>query len=344
MGTQIKSLLKIENIQIDFLSGKKIAVDSLNWLYQFLSSIRQYDGALLMNSKGEITSHLAGLFSRCIFLLENNIRPIFVFDGTPPSLKQKEQEIRKERKIKAELKLKEAIDKQDIESMKKYSKMTSKLSPKMILDSKRLLDALGIPYIQAPSEGEAQAAYLVRNNDAFCCASQDFDSLVFGACKVVRNLNKGAKKKKANSLLYNDVEIELISLEDNLKNLGISNDELIVLSMLVGNDFTQSGINGIGPKKGLALVKKHNQNFDMLFKEVLWDEESNGSWKEIFDLIKNMPINTNYSVEFKAPDINKVKEILVLENEFSNDRIESSLLKIAKKTKEKSQSSLGNWL
>lgn len=344
MGTQIKSLLKIENIQIDFLSGKKIAVDSLNWLYQFLSSIRQYDGALLMNSKGEITSHLAGLFSRCIFLLENNIRPIFVFDGTPPSLKQKEQEIRKERKIKAELKLKEAIDKQDIESMKKYSKMTSKLSPKMILDSKRLLDALGIPYIQAPSEGEAQAAYLVRNNDAFCCASQDFDSLVFGACKVVRNLNKGAKKKKANSLLYNDIEIELISLEDNLKNLGISNDELIVLSMLVGNDFTQSGINGIGPKKGLALVKKYNQNFDMLFKEVLWDEESNGSWKEIFDLIKNMPINTNYSVEFKAPDINKVKEILVLENEFSNDRIESSLLKIAKKTKEKSQSSLGNWL
>ena len=343
MGTKIKSLLTIENIQIDFLSGKRIAVDSLNWLYQFLSSVRQYDGALLMNSKGEVTSHLAGLFSRCIFLLENDIRPIFVFDGTPPFLKQKEQEIRRERKIKAELKLKEAIDRQDIESMKKYSSQTSKLSAKMILDSKRLLDALGIPYVEAPSEGEAQASFIVRNNDAFCCASQDFDSLVFGAYKVVRNLNKGAKKKKANSLSYKDVEIELIDLDVNLRKLGITQDELIVLSMLVGNDFTQSGINGIGPKKGLALVKKHKENFAALFEEVSWEKESNIPWKEVFELIKNMPIKKDYSLEFKAPDINKVKEILVLENEFSNERVESSLLKVSKKAINNSQSSLGKW-
>ena len=344
MGTQIKSLLKIEKIEIDFLSGKKIAVDALNWLYQFLSSIRQYDGALLMNSKGEVTSHLAGLFSRCVFLLENNISPIFVFDGTPPLLKQKEQEIRRERKIKAELKLKEAIDKQDIESMKKYSSMTSKLSPKMILDSKRLLGALGIPYVEAPSEGEAQAAFLVRNNDAFCCASQDFDSLVFGAPKVVRNLNKSAKKKKANSLSYQDVEIEMISLEDNLKQLGITQDELGVLSMLVGNDFTQSGISGIGPKKGLALIKKHKGNFEELFKEVSWEQENSVSWKEVFELIKNMPIKKDFSLNFISPDEEKVKELLVSENEFSIQRIESSLSKISKGLKQRSQSSLGNWI
>jgi flap endonuclease-1 len=343
MGTQIKSLLTIENIQIDFLSGKKIAVDSLNWLYQFLSSIRQYNGSLLMNSKGEVTSHLAGLFSRCVFLLENNIRPVFVFDGTPPPLKQKEQEIRRERKIKAELKLKEAIDRQDIESMKKYSSQTSKLSAKMIFDSKRLLDALGIPYVEAPSEGEAQASFLVKNNDAFCCASQDFDSLVFGAPNVVRNLNKGAKKKKANALSYQDVEIELIKLEDNLKELGISQDELIVLSMLVGNDFTQSGINGIGPKKGLALLKRHKGNFEELFEEVSWQKENPVSWKEVFDLIKNMPIKEDYSLSFRSPDEEKVKGLLVTENEFSSERIESSLSKITKKLKEKSQSSLGKW-
>ncbi len=343
MGTAIRPILKIETIKLSDLKGRTIAVDAFNWLYQFLASVRQYDGTPLMDSKGRITSHLSGLFNRSLFLIRNKIQPIFVFDGKAPELKQKEQDIRAERKLRAKMKLKEAIDRHDLEAMKKYSAQTSKLTKEMIEDSKKLLEGLGIEWIQAPSEGEAQVAHLVKKGDAYCAASQDFDCLIFGAPRIVRNLNSTKKRKKSNSYSYEKQPYELIKLSDNLNHLGIDQDQLIVLSMLVGNDFFPSGIKGIGPKKGLDLVKKHKNNFEELFKEVKWEENTEIEWQKVFKLIKEMPITDEYSLQGKKSNLALVKKILVEDHDFSEERVQSALDKLKSYWEKQKQKSLSKW-
>jgi len=172
MGTQIKCILKSNVISLNDLTNKTLVIDSYNFLYQFLTTIRSRDGSLLMDSKGNITSHLVGLFSRTTRLMQNNIKLIFVFDGKPPELKEKERERRKNIKINAEKEYKKAVEEENIEEMKKYASRTSRLTEEMIDDSKKLISALGLPIIQAPSEGEAQAACIAKNKDADYCVSQ----------------------------------------------------------------------------------------------------------------------------------------------------------------------------
>ena len=187
MGVSITELLPSKEIKLEELSGNIIAVDASLFIYQFLSTIRQRDGTPLMDSKGRITSHLSGIFQRTIKLLEKGIKPVFVFDGESPELKNKEKEKRERLKHEAGIKYKEAAEKEDIAAMKKYAMRTSKLTPEMVDEAKQLLKSMGVPVVQAPSEGEAQAAYMVKKGDAYAIASSDVDSLLFGADRVVKN-------------------------------------------------------------------------------------------------------------------------------------------------------------
>jgi len=181
MGCQISELLTKKNITIKDLYGKVIAVDAHLFLYQFLTTIRQQDGSLLTDSKGNITSHLSGLFNRTIKLIDYGLNLVYVFDGKVPDLKHEELEKRKKIKIKAQHEYEDAAKRMDIEEMRKYAARTSRLTLTMITEAKKLLAALGVPVIVAPSEGEAQAAFMVSNNDAYAVASQDADALLFGA-------------------------------------------------------------------------------------------------------------------------------------------------------------------
>lgn len=344
MGTAIRPILEVKEIDLDALKGKKIAVDAFNWLYQFIASVRQYDGTPLKDSKGNITSHLSGLFNRCIFLLKNDIQPIFIFDGKAPLLKKEEQNRRAERKLKAALKLKEAIEQHDIEAMRKYSAQTGKLTDEMIQDAKMLLDGLGINWIQAPSEGEAQAAHIVKKGDAWCVASQDFDCLLFEAPRIVRNLNISRRRKKSNSFAFEGISYELINLSDNLNRLGIDLDGLIVIAMLVGTDFLPSGIKGIGPKKALEIVKKYKkEEYDKLFKEVNWLEETSIEWRIVFNTIKEMPVTDDYIIEEKPIKTELIRKILIEEHDFSEERVESSIEKLKSKIENQKQRSLSQW-
>src|SRR3989338_165864 len=272
MGVAITELLIKKEIELDELSGKTIVIDAPIQLYQFLSSIRGRDGSLLSDSKGEVTSHLIGLSSRIPKLMEKNIRLAYVFDGKVPDLKKKERERRKELKIEAEKKYQEAVKKEDLEEMKKYAARTTRLTPSMIEEAKKLIEALGIPIIEAPSEAEAQASHIVKNGDAFAVGTNDADCLMFGAPRIIRNLSIVGKRKKTSKLAYETISPELVDLAENLNNLGIDNDQLIALSMLVGTDYNINGIKGIGPKNALKLVKQYGKNFDSLFKEVKWGD------------------------------------------------------------------------
>ena len=182
MGLKINELVNEvkRTITFDNLFKKVISIDAFNTIYQFLAIIRQRDGTPLKDYQGNITSHLSGLFYRSINFLEHNIKPIYVFDGISSELKLDTIKERKKIKVEAQKKMIEAQDAEDFKEAKKYAQMTSKLDAGMIEESKKLIESMGIPIIQASSEGEAQSAYMVEVGDAWACASQDYDTLLFG--------------------------------------------------------------------------------------------------------------------------------------------------------------------
>src|SRR5208283_6147018 len=181
LGVDLADIIPEQVITLDSLSNRTLAVDAYNALYQFLAIIRQPDGTPLMDKHGRVTSHLSGLLYRTANLCEKGIRLSFVFDGEPPELKQFEIQRRRQVRKEAITRYQEAVKEGKLEEARTYAQATSQLKDRMIEDAKRLLDALGISWIQAPGEGEAQASYMAANGDVWAVASQDHDSLLFGA-------------------------------------------------------------------------------------------------------------------------------------------------------------------
>ncbi len=327
MGLQLKGLIRSHIISFDDLSGKKLAFDSFNLLYQFLTTIRQQDGTPLKDDQGNITSHLAGLFARATFLMQKNIRPVFVFDGKPPALKSEEQKKRREQKELAMKKYKEAVIADDTDAMRKYSSRTSRLDKKMIAEAKELLTALGLPYLDAPSEGEAQAAYMAKKGDVYATVSQDFDTLMFGSPKIIRNLSISQRRRMSNSPAYQKVDPEIIILSEVLNELGIDNDLLIMLGIMIGTDYNPGGIKGIGPKKALKLIKE-NKHEELL-------EKADFDWKKIYSTILNMETTDDYDLVWKAPSKDKVIELMCTRHNFSSERIRTTMDKLVKSNQQK---------
>lgn len=343
MGTPITDLLVVKEIILEDLKGKILAVDSFNMLYQFLSGIRQQDGTPLKDSKGRVTSHLTGLFSRITKLMIVGVNFVFVFDGESPNLKKAERQRRRNLKFEASKKYDDAKEREDVEDMKKYASRTSILTSDMIDETKKLISALGMPIVDAPSEGEAQASYMVENGDCYAIVSQDTDSLIFGAPLVVKNLTISGKRKVINKLAYKTVNPQLISLSENLNKLGITHDQLIVISILAGTDYNIGGVKGIGQKKALNLVLTYGNNFEALFKEAKWEENFDSSWKEIFDLIKNMPVKKDYELKWEPVDKDAVIQLLVEEHDFGRERVEKTIDKLLKGKPNKLQKGLGEF-
>lgn len=342
MGVNLRDLLIKEEITLEQLKGRTIAIDSFNIIFQFLTTIRSPDGNLLTNKEGKITSHIIGLFSRTSKFLEMGIKPIFVFDGEPPELKKTEIQRRKRTKQEASEKLEQARKEEDTELIQKYSARTSTLNQEMIDSAKKLIELMGLPTIQAPSEGEAQASYLVKKGDAWAISSQDYDSLLYGANNLIQNLSIAGKRKKNRTLGYTTVKPELINLKKNLENLGINQEQLIATAMMVGTDYNYGGIKGIGPKNALKLAKKH-KNLDELFKEAKWNEQFDFSWQEVYELFTKMPINQDYTIKFKEINEEKLTEYLVEQNDFSLERVKSTIEKIKQANKEQKQKTLGEF-
>ncbi|MBI1969935.1 flap endonuclease-1 [Candidatus Woesearchaeota archaeon] len=343
MGTKLKDLLERKEITIADLQHKILVVDSFNILYQFLSTIRQRDGTLLTDSKGRVTSHITGLFARTTKLMQSGLQLAFVFDGKPPKLKSQETARRKEVKEKAKQEYEIAKQREDIAGMQKYAARTSVLTGEMVEDAKKIIQALGLPIVQAPSEGEAQAAYLVKEGKAYAEISQDMDCLLFGVPRLVRNLTITERRKMPGRFGYVEVKPEMILLEENLQRLGITQDQLIVIGMLVGTDYNIGGIKGIGPKKALELVKKYGNNFEKLFEEVHWKEAFTVEWKEIFELIQHMPVEETCKLEWRGLQKERLLQLLVEEHDFSKERVESQLEKLEQALGKRQQKGLGEF-
>lgn len=343
MGVKIFELVPKTELELVDLTGKRLAIDTSLFLYQFLATIRQPDGTPLTDSKGRVTSHLIGLFSRTTKLLQMGIKPCFVLDGKPPVLKKAEQTRRAEIKAEAEAKYHVAVEKEDLESMRKYAARSIHLTKDMIAEAVKLIDALGLPVVQGAGEGEAQAAHLARQGDVWAAASQDADSLVFGAPRLVRNLAITGRKKKPGQLAYINVRPELIELRDVLGALKLDQDQLIALAMLVGTDYNIGGIKGIGPKKALKIVTEHKHDFNSLFESVNWQGSFDVAWTDVFELFKHPAVNEDYALKWTAPNAKAITSLLVDEHDFSAERVERTLSEIFKTAEQKQQQGLASF-
>lgn len=334
MGLQIGDIVPRKQIEFKELNGKTLAVDAFNAIYQFLTSIRQPDGTPLMDSQRKITSHLSGLFYRNIALINEGIKLIYVFDGEYHVLKGKTHELRKEAKEAAQDNFRTALEEEDIESMKKYSRGFAKLDSNMIVESKELLEALGVAVIQAPGEGEMQCAEIVKSGQAYAVASQDYDALAVGASRLIQNVTLSRTRRTPSGFVY--IAPEVLEYEQVLNNLGIDSDQLICLAILVGTDFNPGGVKGIGPKKALVLVKERKYPVQ-IFKAI--EERLDFNWQQIFEIFKK-PNVIREKVIFPKMDAKKIIEILVNRHDFSLERVQKQLDKIQGAKKQQAQQKL----
>jgi flap endonuclease-1 len=324
MGTKLTVLVEPKIVSYADLKGKTFAVDAHNILYQFLTTIRSYDGSYLTDKKGNVTSHLIGLFSRSVSLMEKGLKLCFVFDGQVPELKKEETIRRKELKNVALKKYELALAEKNIEEMKKQARRTSRLTKEMIKDAKELIIALGMPVVEAPSEGEAQAARMVKDKKVYAAISQDYDTLLFGCPRMIKNLTISKKRKIAGSYAMKAVFPELLELSQLINSTGLDQDKLIALGIMTGTDYCREGIKGIGPKKALKLLTENS--IEKAFDKAKWNQKI--AWKDIFNLIKNMPTKTINKLDWKSVDVEKVKNILVKKHDFESERVEKTLEKL----------------
>jgi len=342
LGVDLKDIVSRREISLDQLSGKTIAIDAYNTLYQFLSIIRQQDGTPLMDRQGRITSHLSGLFYRNANLMEKEIKLVYVFDGEPPSLK--EMEIKRRTKVKEEalIKYEEALKRGALEEAKRYAQVTAQLKDYMVQDATRLLDLMGIPWIQAPSEGEAQAAHMAAKGDVWAAASQDYDSLLFGAPRLVRNITITGKRKLPRREVYIEVVPEVVELNQVLSELSITRKLLVDIGILIGTDYNL-GVKGIGPKTALKLVKEHGRIEKI--STTIEEAYHNVNLDQIRLIFLKPTVTDAYQLKWKPPDTSGIVDFLCYERDFSEDRVRVALEKATAGIKEaKGKVTLEGWL
>ncbi len=342
MGVDLRDLVPKTIVKLEDLGGKAIAIDAYNALYQFLAIIRQPDGTPLKDSSGRVTSHLSGLLYRTSNLVEMGMRPIYVFDGAPPALKEVEIKRRKRVKEEALVLYERALKEGKVEEARVYAQATSHLKDYMAEDSKTLLDLIGIPWVQAPSEGEAQAAHMTKKGEADYCASQDYDSLLFGAPRFIRNITISGRRKLPSKNIYVEVIPEVVDLEQVLKVCEVTYEQLVDVGILIGTDFNPDGIRGLGPKTALKMIKEHG-NLEKAIPHIK-NAEFPVEPQRIREIFLHPSVTDNYALRWKDPDVDGVVDFMCRGRDFSEDRVRKALEKMNKGiAHEKGKTTLEKW-
>ena len=324
MGVNLRELvMPVKNtVELASLAGKVVVLDAYNALYQFLAIIRQRDGTPLMDSYGRVTSHLNGLFYRTINLVELGVKVAYVFDGKPPELKMAEIERRMKLREEAERKYVEALRRGELEEARIYAQQASRLSTPMVDDAKKLLSLMGIPWVQAPADGEAQAAYITSRGDAWATGSQDYDSILFGSPRLVRNITITGRRKLPRRNEYVEVKPELVELEKLLDYHGITREQLVYIALLIGTDYNPGGVRGIGPKKALKLVRELGTP-EKIVKAINWYFPVD--FEEVARVFLEPEVTDRYELEWRPPDREGIIKFLCDEHQFSLQRVENAI-------------------
>lgn len=293
---------------INTFFGRKVAIDASMSIYQFLIAVRS-DGNMLTNEDGETTSHLMGTFYRTLRMVENGIKPVYVFDGKPPDMKSGELGKRKEKRKEAEEGMTEAIEIGNQENMEKFGKRTVRATKQHTEDCKKLLKLMGIPCVDAPCEAEAQCADLCKRGLVYGAASEDMDTLCFGSPLLLRHLTFSEARK---------MPIKEIDLEKVLEGLKMNMDQFIDMCILLGCDYCES-IKGIGPKKAISLIQQYS-NIETILENIdqtKYKVPEDWPYKKARELFKSPEVDSSITdLKWSKPDEEGVVQYLVKENGF----------------------------
>jgi flap endonuclease-1 len=340
LGFNLTPLVVKRQMRLDDLKGRSLAVDANNMLYQFLALIRMRDGRPFTDSKGNVTSHLVGLLLRTTRLMSDyGIRPVFVFDGKPPALKMRTLEARRQSREKARKEWEVAVQRGDYSSAWSKATRMNSLTQPMQQDARIMLSLLGVPYVQAPEEGEAQAAYMTERGDVLAANSRDYDSVLFGSPRLVRYVTISGQEFLPSKGIGRPLIPELIELQQLLTALGISREQLIDLAILVGTDFNQ-GVHGVGPKTALKLIKEHAKLEELpeRFKSQLPD-----NIQDLRTIFLKPTVTQDYEIQFKGLDEGGLRKFLCEERGFSADRVDLAIVRM-REFYARDRSTLQSWL
>lgn len=326
MGVDFGDSIPREKIQLDDISGWTLAVDGYNTLYQFLAIIRGMDGGHLKDAQGRVTSHISGLFYRNVNLMELGVKLVYVFDGKPPDLKSEEIRRRSAQRREAKDQYLKALQAGDMVQARKYAEASTVLRTDMVSDAKHLLDAMGIPWVDAPSEGEAQASLMAAEGTVRAVASQDHDSLVFGAPVLVRNVTISGKRRLPSKGIVINVQPERITLSQVLAATGLTREQLVDFAILLGTDFNPDGFEGVGPVTALKYLKKHGR-LEAITE--LQDSLRSVKYEEIREFYLHAPATQGIKPTWKPLDREAIMSFLVGQHSFSRERVESALQRVS---------------
>lgn len=340
MGVQLAKLVAKRVVELSSLKGRSLAVDANNVLHQFLALIRKPDGTPLTDPSGRVTSHLVGLAFRTTRLLHDyDLHLVFVFDGPPPKLKEREIARRREARERAEREWREALARGDVSRAFSKAVVTGRLTSEMIEDAKRLLRLMGVPYVEAPSEAEAQAAYMASRGDVWASSSQDYDSLLFGSPRLVRYVTITGTEFLPSKGVVKPLKPEVIELEATLRLHGLTREQLVDLAILLGTDFNE-GVEGVGPVKALKLIKSYGR-LESLPPHIRSQLPPN--YEEVREIFLRPPVTDRYSISYGEPDEEGLKRFLCDERGFSEDRVETIIARLRGFKARRSQPALERW-
>ncbi|XP_014234277.1 flap endonuclease 1 isoform X1 [Trichogramma pretiosum] len=313
----------IKECELKHLFGRKIAIDASMCLYQFLIAVRS-EGAQLTSVDGETTSHLMGTFYRTIRLVENGIKPVYVFDGKPPTLKGGELAKRAERREEAQKQLQAAEEAGNAEDVDKFNRRLVKVTKQHAEDAKQLLKLMGIPYIDAPCEAEAQCAAMVKSGKVYATATEDMDALTFGSNVLLRRLTFSEARK---------MPIQEIQYDKVLHGLQLNKEEFIDLCIMLGCDYTSS-IKGVGPKRAIELIRNHKSLEKILdnLDTKKYPVPEDWNYKDARMLFIEPEIKDPEEVDLKwnDPDEDGLVQFLCGDKQFNEERVRNGAKKLVK--------------
>ncbi|EDW91865.1 flap endonuclease 1 [Drosophila yakuba] len=320
----------IRESEIKNFFGRKVAIDASMCLYQFLIAVRS-EGAQLATVNGDPTSHLMGMFYRTIRLLDNGIKPVYVFDGKPPDLKSGELAKRAERREEAEKALKAATDAGDDAGIEKFNRRLVRVTKEHANEAKELLTLMGVPYVDAPCEAEAQCAALVKAGKVYATATEDMDALTFGSTKLLRYLTYSEARK---------MPVKEFSYEKLLEGLSINSREFIDLCILLGCDYCES-IKGIGPKRAIELINNYRDIETILdnLDSSKYTVPENWNYKVARELFIEPEVANADNIDLKwvEPDEEGLVKFLCGDRQFSEERVRNGAKKLMKSKQAQTQ-------
>jgi flap endonuclease-1 len=316
-NADLRGLAVLSEMSWDAVSGSVVAVDAHNWLYRYLTTtVKWTNDEVYTTEAGEEVANLVGVVQGLPKFLDHDLTPVFVFDGGVTGLKDDEVAKRRERRERAEKRLTDAKERGDAVEAARLEARTQRLTDVILQTTRDLLGLLDVPLVDAPAEGEAQAAYMARRGDVDYAGSEDYDSLLFGAPLTLRRLTSKGKP-------------ELMDLDATLDHHGITLEQLIDVAVLCGTDFNP-GVDGVGPKTALQAVKTHDDLWGVLDAEE-WQVEHADRVRGLF---RDPPVTDDYAVDTDLdPDVTAARTYVtekwgVDADEVARgfDRIESALV------------------